>query len=143
MIKDRLAANSLTCDSQGNCMLKDNLKFSIGAGFGKAKIGMSFADNSLTCDSQGNCMIKDNLLYGSNPNTWSPTMADNSLTCDSQGNCMIKDNLKFSMGACFGKAKIGMSFDDNSLTCDSQGNCMLKDRLCSLTGPGLKVNPCF
>merc|ERR1719345_687929 len=38
------ADNALTCDSEGNCMLKDKL-----------------ANNSLTCDSEGNCMLKDKL----------------------------------------------------------------------------------
>merc|ERR1711957_813921 len=38
--------------------LVDNLgKASVG--FGKFKIGGSWADNSLTCDSEGNCMLKD------------------------------------------------------------------------------------
>jgi len=41
----KFADNSLTCDSEGNCMLKDHL-----------------ATNALTCDSEGNCMLKDNLM---------------------------------------------------------------------------------
>merc|ERR1712195_119604 len=60
----KFADNSLTCDSEGNCMLKDHL-----------------ATNALTCDSEGNCMLKDKL-------------ATNALTCDSEGNCMLKDSLK-------------------------------------------------
>ena len=116
----KTADNWLTCDSAGNCMLKDELKA---------------ADNSLVCDSIGNCMLKDELaaadkdnfgmnfgvkgmnfgfktedlkdelLYGATSATWTPKMADNSLTCDSQGNCMLKDSL--------------------ALTCDSQGNCVI------------------
>merc|ERR1712195_362955 len=56
------ADNSLTCDSEGNCMLKDKLiKFSgNGCAFGICA-NVSTADNSLTCDSEGNCMLKDAL----------------------------------------------------------------------------------
>jgi len=104
----KFADNSLTCDSEGNCMLKDELKSQgnhaldhtlseakkdaehrrkmmndmmakmkdnlggVSVGFGKAKVGVNWADNSLTCDSEGNCMLKDELA-GSNPRTWSPT----------------------------------------------------------------------
>merc|ERR1719272_2185068 len=80
----KTADNALTCDSEGNCMLKDKL-----------------ANNSLTCDSEGNCMLKDKLFkmpkisasgsYGGI--SASVSTADNSLTCDSAGNCMLKDNL--------------------------------------------------
>jgi len=72
------ADNSLTCDSTGNCMLKDDLwnaKGCIGklcgsvgsrlvdnlgglsVGMGKAKVGINWADNALTCDKDGNCML--------------------------------------------------------------------------------------
>merc|ERR1719272_1721093 len=57
---NRLADNSLTCDSEGNCMLKDNL-CKAGGCIGKACASVKWADNSLTCDSEGNCMLKDNL----------------------------------------------------------------------------------
>jgi len=74
------ADNSLTCDSEGNCMLKDKL-----------------ATNALTCDSEGNCMLKDKLgsVSGSiGKFSAGAKWADNSLTCDSEGNCMLKDELK-------------------------------------------------
>merc|ERR1719272_1907720 len=70
------ADNALTCDSEGNCMLKDEL-----------------ANNSLTCDSEGNCMLKDKLIkFGGSIGKFSANVstADNSLTCDSEGNCMLK-----------------------------------------------------
>merc|ERR1719272_2740000 len=80
----KTADNALTCDSEGNCMLKDKL-----------------ANNSLTCDSEGNCMLKDKLFkmpkisasgsYGGI--SASVSTADNALTCDSEGNCMLKDKL--------------------------------------------------
>ena len=55
--------NSLTCDSAGNCMLKDDLiKFGAsGCAFGVCA-NIKTADNALTCDSEGNCMLKDKLL---------------------------------------------------------------------------------
>jgi len=61
------ADNSLTCDSEGNCMLKDKLimgmlaKQGMKMGMGMAKKYMSgeLADNALTCDSEGNCMLKN------------------------------------------------------------------------------------
>merc|ERR1712166_1428512 len=65
------ADNSLTCDSQGNCMLKDKLGFTMGPdgqeyndGVPLAPWRYRLADNSLTCDSQGNCMLKDDLHFG-------------------------------------------------------------------------------
>jgi len=54
------ADNALTCDSEGNCMLKDQL-IKIGGSIGGVSASMKFADNSLTCDSEGNCMLKDEL----------------------------------------------------------------------------------
>ena len=61
--------NSLTCDSLGNCMLKDNLGWFKKATHTVTKaaevaapfVPLLLVDNSLTCDSQGNCMLKDNL----------------------------------------------------------------------------------
>merc|ERR1712195_263165 len=96
----KTADNALTCDSEGNCMLKDKL-----------------ANNSLTCDSEGNCMLKDKLWkmpkmsvsgsYGGV--SGSVSTADNALTCDSEGNCMLKDNLGgVSVG--IGKAKVGVKW---------------------------------
>merc|ERR1712166_165006 len=75
----KFADNSLTCDSEGNCMLKDHL-----------------ATNALTCDSEGNCMLKDKLIsFGGSIGKFSANVstADNALTCDSEGNCMLKDSL--------------------------------------------------
>jgi len=94
--------------------MKDNLG-GVNVGFGKAKVGVNWADNSLTCDSEGNCMLKDKLT-GSNPRTWSPQSR------------LAKDN-GFSLNGSFGGVSGGIKFADNSLTCDSEGNCMLKDDL--------------
>merc|ERR1712195_423105 len=95
-----LADNSLTCDSEGNCMLKDKLwkmpKISATGSYGGVSGSISTADNALTCDSEGNCMLKDKLLsFGGSykGNSVSVSTADNALTCDSEGNCMLKDNL--------------------------------------------------
>ena len=45
------ADNSLTCDSEGNCMLKDDL-IKIGGSIGGVSASMKFwADNSLICDA--------------------------------------------------------------------------------------------
>jgi len=92
------ADNSLTCDSEGNCMLKDKL-IKFGGSIGKFSANVSTADNALTCDSEGNCMLKDKLIkfsgngcaFGICANV---STADNSLTCDSEGNCMLKDALQ-------------------------------------------------
>merc|ERR1712195_232996 len=94
------ADNSLTCDSEGNCMLKDKL-IKFGGSIGKFSANFSTADNALTCDSEGNCMLKDKLWkmpkisatgsYGGV--SGSISTADNALTCDSEGNCMLKDKL--------------------------------------------------
>merc|ERR1719345_605778 len=113
-----LADNSLTCDSEGNCMLKDKL-FKIGGSYKGMSASMSTADNALTCDSEGNCMLKDKLWkmpkmsvsgsYGGV--SGSVSTADNALTCDSEGNCMLKDNLGgVSVG--IGKAKVGVKWAD-------------------------------
>merc|ERR1712166_661059 len=93
VMNTELADNSLTCDSEGNCMLKDNLRNGYPQFF--------LADNALTCDSEGNCMLKDKLFkmpkisasgsYGGISGSFST--ADNALTCDSEGNCMLKDKL--------------------------------------------------
>merc|ERR1740115_46361 len=105
------AENALTCDSEGNCMLKDELKLSaerhqqirknlgktakaVGKGVGKvAKAGANFAGTrvlpkvtrAFTGGKVGlTARIRDDL------------MADNALTCDSEGNCMLTDELKLS-----------------------------------------------
>merc|ERR1712166_1693400 len=105
------AENALTCDSEGNCMLKDELKLSaerhqqirknlgktakaVGKGVGKvAKAGANFAGTrvlpkvarAFTGGKVGATVrIRDEL------------MADNALTCDSEGNCMLTDELKLS-----------------------------------------------
>merc|ERR1712195_344305 len=80
------ADNSLTCDSEGNCMLKDelrqmsqafknnmqriNAKVTDDLGSASGKIGrfsggIKWADNSLSCDSEGSCMLKDSLSKSS------------------------------------------------------------------------------
>merc|ERR1719272_228256 len=109
------ADNALTCDSEGNCMLKDKL-----------------ANNSLTCDSEGNYMLKDKLLsFGGSykGNSVSVSTADNALTCDSEGNCMLKDKLwkmpKVAVGGSYGGMSGSISTADNALTCDAAGDCML------------------
>merc|ERR1712166_817760 len=56
----KTADNALTCDSEGNCMLKDKL-WSIGGSYKGNAVSVSTADNALTCDSEGNCMLKDKL----------------------------------------------------------------------------------
>merc|ERR1712166_1583518 len=105
----KTADNALTCDSEGNCMLKDKL-----------------ANNSLTCDSEGNCMLKDKRwsIGGSyKGNAVSVSTADNALTCDSEGNCMLKDKLwkmpKMSVSGSYGGVSGSVSTADNALTCDS------------------------
>merc|ERR1712166_1075496 len=99
---------ALTCDSEGNCMLKDKLG-SVSGSIGKFSAGAKWADNSLTCDSEGNCMLKDKL-------------ATNALTCDSEGNCMLKDKLfkmpKISASGSYGGVSGSFSTADNALTCD-------------------------
>merc|ERR1712195_143267 len=112
----KTADNALTCDSEGNCMLKDKL-LSFGGSYKGNSVSVSTADNALTCDSEGNCMLKDKLWkmpkmsvsgsYGGV--SGSVSTADNALTCDSEGNCMLKDNLGgVSVG--IGKAKVGVKW---------------------------------
>merc|ERR1712195_140705 len=105
------AENALTCDSEGNCMLKDELKLSaerhqqirknlgktakaVGKGVGKVAKGAANVAGKhvlpkvtrvLTSGKVGlTARIRDDL------------MADNALTCDSEGNCMLTDELKLS-----------------------------------------------
>ena len=55
----KFADNSLICDADGNCMLKDNLAARYGAS--ERTWTPKLADNSLTCDANGNCMLIDEL----------------------------------------------------------------------------------
>ena len=45
------ASLNLTCDPDGNCMLKNELS-----------VRPPYSDNSLSCDAYGNCMLTDSLV---------------------------------------------------------------------------------
>jgi hypothetical protein len=98
----KFADNSLVCDAEGSCMLKDNLETMVLAGGaegrkdsagnvmitdrlatkdnmsfnvgidGVGNFGMKTADNYLRCDASGSCMMGDKLT-GSDRRTWGPT----------------------------------------------------------------------
>jgi len=124
------ADNSLTCDSQGNCMLKDRLDLCKG-------VALRLDDNSLTCDSAGNCMLKDKLAK----DNFKFSAGVKGLGNVGFQTADAKDN--FSIGGSFGGFSAGMKFADNSLTCDSAGNCMLKDNLFNravVTNQGIHID---
>merc|ERR1712166_1447518 len=52
----KTADNALTCDSEGNCMLKDKL-LSFGGSYKGNSVSVYSADNALTCDAAGDCML--------------------------------------------------------------------------------------
>merc|ERR1719272_887004 len=92
----KTADNALTCDSEGNCMLKDKL-LSFGGSYKGNSVSVSTADNALTCDSEGNCMLKDNLGsfgVGIGGNKVGVNWADSALTCDAAGDCMLGKPVK-------------------------------------------------
>merc|ERR1712195_417708 len=120
------ADNALTCDSEGNCMLKDKLwkmpKVAVSGSYGGVSGSISTADNALTCDSEGNCMLKDNLGsfgVGIGGNKVGVNWADNALTCDAAGDCMLGKPVKKTPAevqqVLKAKGKCPMNYDWNKI----------------------------
>merc|ERR1712166_762872 len=117
----KTADNALTCDSEGNCMLKDKL-LSFGGSYKGNSVSVSTADNALTCDSEGNCMLKDNLGsfgVGIGGNKVGVNWADNALTCDAAGDCMLGKPVKKTPAevqqVLKAKGKCPMNYDWNKI----------------------------
>ena len=82
----KTADNWLTCDSAGNCMLKDSLAVGPAWTHGTTEKPQGTKNMGSWVAAVHTPMQKArmNLL---------PNMADNALTCDSAGNCMLTDEL--------------------------------------------------
>jgi hypothetical protein len=101
-----LTDNAVTCDSHGNCIVKDDLKLFDGVWLKKAvtdtKAWSSKAATDAanwTSDAAKTVADKSKKVYNAVTGKYDevvlPTskLADNSVNCDSRGNCIVGDKL--------------------------------------------------